>query len=55
MLYKKIQQMFCKHDWVVIDSYRFSDHNKDGTRRECYSCIKKCSKCNKIKDFFVRS
>lgn len=55
MIFKKIQQMFCKHEWVVIDSYRFSDRNQDGIKRECFSCIKKCAKCSKIKEIFMQS
>lgn len=52
MIFKKIQQMFCKHDWVVVDSYRFSERDKGGHKHECFSCIKKCTKCGKVKDFF---
>lgn len=51
----KMNQLFCKHDWEVVDSYRFSERNKDGHKRECFSCIKKCKKCGKVKDVFVSS
>ena len=55
MLHKKIQQMFCKHDWAIVESYRFSERDKNGHKRECFSCIKKCTKCGKVKDFIEHS
>lgn len=55
MIHKKIQQLFCKHDWIVVDSCRFSERDKSGSKHECFSCIKKCEKCGKVKDFFERS
>lgn len=51
----KMNQLFCKHNWEVVDSYRFSERREDGSKRECFSCIKKCSKCGKVKDFFESS
>lgn len=55
MLFKRIRKMFCKHDWEIIDSYRFSERDQDGVKHECFSCTKKCIKCGKIKDFFEHS
>ena len=52
MAHINFKQMFCKHEWEIVDSYRFSERCKDGHKKECFSCIKKCSKCGKIKDFF---
>jgi len=52
MAHINFKQMFCKHEWEIVDSYRFSERCKDGHKKECFSCIKKCSKCGKVKDFF---
>ena len=48
----KLQQLFCRHQWQVIDSYRFSQW-LDGVKNECLSEIQECPKCGKKRSYFV--
>ena len=49
----KLKQLFCRHEWELINEERFSDTSQ-GYRAECYSGTYKCKKCGKIKIEFER-
>ena len=55
MIYEKIKQIFCKHDWAIYDSYRFSQRLLDGSKQECLSYVRVCAKCGKIEHRFEHS
>ena len=46
------KQVFCRHKWQTIDSYRFSQYI-DGVKNECLSEVQECEKCKKRKAKFI--
>ena len=48
----KLQQLFCRHNWQAVDSYRFSQW-MDGIKNECLSEIQECPKCGKKRSYFI--
>lgn len=48
----KLNQIFCRHSWQTIDSYRFSQW-MNNTKNECLSDVQECSKCGKKRAKFI--
>lgn len=47
---KFFRELFCEHEWQLIETLDTPEHLKTLTVMDWYTCVSKCSRCGKRKE-----